>query len=86
MSAQHLSLDELLATHPQLKECFLEVLELAEGNVVTTAEAEERLIECTRKVGKQALQDWAQGQERAQAEDLKNEPNTRRHSKKNSTG
>jgi len=86
MSAKHPSLEERLAAHPQLEEHVLEALEIVEGGIATAAEAEERLIECTRAIGKQALQDWAQGQERSRAEDLNNDPDTRRHGKKNSTG
>jgi hypothetical protein len=86
MSKESLSLEERLNAHPQLKEHVLGLLKIAESDIVSADEAEERTIEGVRGLGKQVLQEWASHQERAQAQRLQEDTSARGHGKKNSIG
>lgn len=68
------SLEERLRAHPQLRERFEKMLDLVEnsaGDCVRADEAELRVLEQVRGLGRELLQDWAEtGQQRvAQAWD-----------------
>ncbi len=86
MSKKSMSLEERLAAHPQLKEHVLVLLEIADSDIESADEVEERTIEGVRVLGKQVLEQWARHQEQTHAEALKADASTCRHGKKNSTG
>ena len=64
------SLEERLREHPQLRERFEQMLDLvenAEGDCVLADEAELRVLEQVRGLGRELLQDWAEiGQQRVE--------------------
>ncbi len=82
MSKLHLSLEERLSAHPQLKEHVLGLLEIAESDIASADEAEERTIAGVRGLGKQVLHEWAHQQEQRQAQALKGDAQVRGHGKK----
>ena len=82
MSKKSLSLEERLGAHPQLKEHVLGLLEIAESDIESADEAEERTIAGVRGLGKQVLSEWANHQEQAQAQRLKNDVSAHGHGKK----
>jgi len=82
MSKKSLSLEERLGAHPQLKEHVLGLLEIAESDIESADEAEERTIAGVRGLGKQVLSEWANHQEQAQAQRLKNDASAHGHGKK----
>jgi hypothetical protein len=82
MSKDSLSVEERLNAHPQLKEHVLGLLEIAESEIVSADEAEERTIEGVRGLGKQVLQEWANHQEQVQAQRLQGDTSARGHGKK----
>lgn len=83
------SLEERLREHPQLRarlEQILDVMENADGDVVKADEAEQRFIEELRKMGQEALQGWAEGQQRELERYWDQREGVSRKDKKNSTG
>jgi len=83
------SLEERLDAHPQLKariEALVAIVEDVEGEVKRADEAERRVIAELRRLGHEALQGWARGQEAEQAAAVRAQVGTRGHGKKNSTG
>jgi len=61
------TLEERLAKYPELRarfEAMLAIVENAEGNIVKADEAEERVIEELRQLGRSALQGWAERKQR----------------------
>ena len=82
MSKKPLSLEERLAAHPQLKEQVLRLLEIAESDIESADEAEERTIEEVRGLGKHVLEDWGHHRERSRAQALQADADTCRHGKK----
>lgn len=83
------SLEDRLREHPQLKERIermLDVMENADGDVVKADEAEQRFIDELRKIGQEALQGWADGQQEQLARHWHEREGVSRKEKKNSTG
>jgi len=64
------SLEERLREHPELRERFekmLDLVENADGDCVLADEAELRVLEQVRGLGRELLQSWAEtGQERVE--------------------
>jgi CHASE3 domain sensor protein len=61
MSAKTKSLEQRLATHPELTEHLLKLLELAESDIDSADRVEELAVEGIKELGLQVIQDWAQG-------------------------
>ena len=84
------SLEERLSAHPELLsriEALLNVVENSAGDIEQADLAEQRVIEEVRHIGQQALSSWAEGQHQKQLRLLRqNQPSTRKHLKKKSTG
>lgn len=83
------SLEDRLREHPQLRERIermLDVMENADGEVVKADEAEQRFIEELRKIGQEALQGWAEGQQEQLDHHWNEREGVSRKEKKNSTG
>ncbi len=57
------TLEERLNAHPELKAQLLALLELAESDITSADEVEERTVEPIRSLGRQVVQDWAKQQE-----------------------
>ena len=88
-SPRRKSMEERLREHPQLKariERMLDVMENVDGDVVKADEAEERFIEELRKMGQEALQGWADGQQEQLDRYWSEREGVSRKSKKNSPG
>lgn len=86
---QRKSLEERLREHPQLKtriEQMLDVIENLNGDVVKADEAEQRFIEELRKMGQEALQSWADGQQQQLERYWDEREGVSRKEKKTSTG
>ena len=65
--AGELTLEERLREYPELRarfEAMLAVVENAAGDIVKADEAEERVIEELRELGRTALQGWAERKQR----------------------
>ena len=64
------SLEERLREHPELRERFekmLDLVENADGDCVRADEAELRVLEQVRGLGRELLQDWAEeGQQKVE--------------------
>lgn len=79
---------ERLQKHPNLKERFEALLDIAEnttGEFETADAAEEAVIREVRKTGNQLLTTWANAEEGKKSHKASGEE-LNRHSKKNSTG
>lgn len=86
---QRKSLEERLREHPEVRariEQMLDVMENVAGDVVKADEAEQRLIEELRKMGQEALQAWANGQQQELERYWDEREGVSRKDKKNSTG
>ena len=57
------TLEERLNAHPELKAQLLALLELAESDITSADEVEERTVEPIRSLGRQVIHDWAKQQE-----------------------
>jgi hypothetical protein len=82
---------ETLEKHPNLKNRFKEVLSLANnsGNELVTLadEAEMQVISQMRQLGKETLQDWANGESSRVSNNVKqHRKDAKKHVKKNSAG
>lgn len=87
MSNQH-SIDGRLAAHPVLRARFERILAIAEnaGNTVKLADdAEDRVTEELRRLGREVLTDWAQRRHEAAVIEGHSQGRLRRD-KKNSIG
>ncbi len=84
------NLEERLNQHPQLRariESLLSVVENAQGDVTKADEAEQRVVKEIRHLGQEALQEWANRQNKAQTTALiEKQPSVHRARQKNSTG
>lgn len=61
------TLEERLSEYPELRarfEALLEVVENADGTVVKADDAEERVIQELRQLGRRAVQSWAERKQR----------------------
>ena len=66
------SLEKRLQKHPHLKnriEQLIKIVEDADGDLKKADEAEKRVIEELRKMGKEVLHDWAINREKIDAEE-----------------
>jgi len=87
MSKTKKSLEERLEAHPELKEHLLGLLELAECGIESADTVEELTVEGIQGLGRQVMQDWAEQQEAAKSQALREEDtDVRAKGKKNSTG
>jgi hypothetical protein len=67
------TLEERLAEYPELRErieMMLALVENAAGDVVKLDDAEEQIFQETRKLGRSALQGWAERKQRQVEKDL----------------
>jgi hypothetical protein len=74
LSTEERLLIEQLRAHPELKERFKHILEIAantDGPIKTADEVEALLIEEMRRLGNLTIQGWGEGVERKLAEQLK---------------
>jgi len=82
------NLEERLNAHPQLRGRMESLLTLVEGEkeeVKQADEAERRVIEALRQLGKEVLRSWATEQEGVQSARV-SQQGAERAGKKNSTG
>lgn len=83
---KELQLLEQLRKHPDLRERFESILNLAnaeDGPLKTADEVEELLIEQVRKLGNQTMTNWAASAEERVSQELKHkEPSLRSRKKK----
>lgn len=90
MAERKMSLEELLAKHPELRErieALVDIIYDTRGELDRADDAEERVIDEVRQLGREVMESWAKKKEarkvaQLQAEDEK----VRRHGKKKSTG
>lgn len=84
------SLEERLAQHPELKpkiESLLSVVENAGGELTRAEEAEQKVIEEVRLLGRAALAEWAdKSHEAARDRFIQENDKAHRSRKKSSTG
>ena len=83
-------LEKRLQAYPELKakiEVLLSVVENTDHADITADFAEQQVIEEIRQIGQQALQSWAETQQRQQKIAVREQqPNLRQHIKKKSIG
>jgi hypothetical protein len=81
---------ERLEAHPELRERFEEILDIAENSsdkLITADEAEEKTIEEVKKLGLEVMQEWAKGQHEKLVSHVRQEnTKAKTRSKKNSAG
>lgn len=78
-----------LREHPQIREriaALLAVVNDAGGDIKRADEAEERLVEEIRGLGREAMRTWAQGQVEQTEEEVRRTGRAHREGKKNSAG
>lgn len=83
------SLEERLGEYPGLRErveALLEVVENTSGDVVKAGEAEQRVMDEVRQMGREALQAWAQRKQARVEAEYDRRKDVSRKTKKNSTG
>lgn len=84
------SLEERLKAHPQLRkriESLLKIVEDESDDVETADEAEQRLIDELRRMGNEALHDWAIRKEMKKVKSFrKSSDGAKGHGKKNYAG
>ena len=84
------SLDERLLDKPELHarlHALVDIVDEAAGDCKTAHQAEARVIEEIRKIGREALQSWSRrAEQQAQTQVLVEHPKAIRDAKKNSTG
>lgn len=81
---------ERLRQNPELKERveqLLSIIENEDGEATLANDAEQRVIDELRQMGKDALQSWADRQSNKASDKLKKQkPGVQKHGKKNSDG
>jgi len=90
MAKRKMALEELLASHPELRErveSLVDIIYDTRGELDRADDAEERVIGELRQLGQEVMENWAKKKEaqkvaQLQAEDEK----VRKHGKKKSTG
>ena len=78
-----------LSRHPQIRSRVAELLAVVEdsnGDLRRADDAEDRLIEEVRSLGRAAMQSWAQGQVIQSEQEVRQSGRAHREGKKNSTG
>ena len=89
MEASQMSDEEImrgLREHPQIRDriaALLAVVNDAGGDLKRADDAEDRLIEEIRELGREAMQTWAQGQVEQTEEDVRRTGRAHREGKKN---
>jgi len=92
MAGLELSDDALVAAlraHPELRKRVSSIVLAVEGDERELKEAdaaEERLVEETRLLGREALQVWAENRVEATERDIRQRPQMHRQGEKNSAG
>lgn len=87
MSKTAKSLEERLQAHPELKQHMVDLLDLADGGIESADKVEELVVGGIRGVGRQVIQDWAEQQEAATSQALREaDAAASANGKKNSTG
>lgn len=82
-------LEERLSEYPELRarfEAMLEIVENADGTVVKADEAEERVIQELRQLGRSAVQSWAERKQRRLQTEYEGRVGVSRKEKKTSIG
>ena len=86
MSKPTKSLEKRLDAHPELKEHLLGLLELAESGIESADRVEELTVAGIKGLGRQVMQDWAEQQEEAKSQALREgETGVRAKGKKNAS-
>jgi hypothetical protein len=83
------SLDERLREYPELRERFeemLKIVENSEGDVVKADDAEELVVQEIRRIGRTAMQGWAERKHRRVVREFDKRKGLSRKEKKTSTG
>jgi membrane-bound ClpP family serine protease len=78
-----------LRGHPDFRNRVASIalaMENADGDLDAADAAEERLVEETRHLGREALQGWAEKRVEATEQDIRRQPSLHRQGKKNSAG
>lgn len=78
-----------LRRHPQIRSRVAELLAVVEnskGNLRRADDAEARLIEEMRILGREAMQSWAQGQVKQSEQEVRQSGRAHREGKKNFSG
>ena len=78
-----------LSRHPQIRSRVAELLAVVEdsnGDLRRADDAEDRLIEEVRSLGRAAMQSWAQGQVIQSEQEVRHSGRAHREGKKNFTG
>ena len=92
MEASQMSDEEImrgLREHPQIRDriaSLLAVVNDSAGDLKRADDAEDRLIEEIRELGREAMRTWAQGQVEQTEEDIRRTGRAHREGKKNSAG
>ncbi len=76
-----------LRNNPELKNCFLEMIDIAEDptrdkKLKLGDEAEEAVIEVIQKTGRKLLEEWTQRRAEQAADEVSQRPKHRPHGKK----
>jgi hypothetical protein len=83
-------LAERLEKFPELKARFEELLRIAEnpdGSIVLADDAEEQIVQASRKLNRETMQVWAENQSKMESKRFeKQHKNAHKEVKKNSTG
>ena len=81
------SLEERLQAHPELKKQVLKLLEVAESSIDSADEVEALVVEASRGLGRQVMQEWAEQQTEEKSQALREaDAEVSSKGKKNSTG
>ena len=78
-----------LRAHPELRKRVLSIVEAVEGDGGELKEAdaaEERMVEETRLLGREALRSWAEKRVEATEREIRQRPHMHRQGEKNSVG
>ena len=78
-----------LRAHPELRERVLSIvlaIEGGEGELKEADAAEERMVEETRLLGREALKSWAERRVEATEPEIRQRPQMHRQGEKNSAG
>ena len=80
---------EFFQAHPALRARFVTLaraIENSEGGLEEADAAEEFLVEEMRRLGREALQGWAEGRVAATEQEIRQQPHMHRQGEKNSAG
>jgi hypothetical protein len=78
-----------LREHPEFRKRFASIISAvknADGDLDEADAAEERLVEDMRRLGREALQGWAEKRVAATEQDVRRRPSMHRRGKKKSAG